>query len=237
VDPTSVPPWRALEAPTDDDRPTGPVARPLPAGPPSWRDPAVLKVVVVVGLALIVAVASFWLAASSGTSSGVAIDVAPSDAVPSAGADGLATGGEVVVEIAGAVARPGVVRLPAGSRIADLIEAAGGYGPRIDTTRAAVDLRLAAVLKDGDRILVPSRDDPPGAVASTTTGGASSDLLDLGSATLEQLDTLPGIGPVTAQKILDARAEAPFASVDDLRSRGVLGEKTFERVRDLVTVP
>jgi competence protein ComEA len=236
VDPTSVPPWRALEAPSDDDRPTTAGAVPVAGGVPTWRDPAVVKVVVVVGLAAIVAVAAFWLAVSSGTSSGVDIDVASSGALPSAGADGPATGGEVVVEVAGAVARPGVVRLPAGSRIADLIEAAGGFGPRVDTTRAALDLHLAAVLKDGDRIVVPSRDDPPRAAAAPT-GGASGDLIGLGSATLEQLDTLPGIGPVTAQKILDARAEAPFASVDDLRSRGILGEKTFERIRDLVTVP
>ena len=136
----------------------------------------------------------------------------------------------------GAVVRPGVVRLPTGSRVADLIAAAGGYGPRVDTARVAMDLHLATVLADGDRVHVPSRDDPvtsPGGGGSEAPGGA---LVDLNAATLEQLDTLPGIGPVTAEKIVAARDEARFTAVDELRSRGVLGEKTFERIRDLVTV-
>ena len=234
MDPMVSPPWRTLETPADDDqRPSAPASP--PTGTDRWRDPALLRVAAVITLAGVVAVAAFGSALTSGGGDGVSIDVQGSQ-VP--GSLEPATGsGEVVVEIVGAVAQPGVLRLPAGSRVADLIAAAGGYGPRVDTARAA-ELHLATILADGDRIVVPSRDDavaPSGPGA--TSGGSESAPLDLNTATLEQLDTLPGIGPVTAQKIVDARAEAPFASVDDLRSRGVLGEKTFERLRDLVTVP
>jgi competence protein ComEA len=98
-----------------------------------------------------------------------------------------------------------------------------------------------AALADGDRIRVPARGDPPANVppdgGAGTTPGDGTALIDLNTATPEQLDTLPGIGPVTAAKIVAAREEAAFVSVDDLRSRGVLGEKTFERVRELVAVP
>ena len=236
MDPTVSPPWRTLEAPAQDGTraPSGPA--PSPTGAERWRDPAVLRVAAVVALAVVVAVVAFGLAMTSGGGDGIAIDVegspVPGSLEPAVGS------GEVVVEIVGAVAQPGVLRLPAGSRVADLIAAAGGYGPRVDTARAA-ELHLATVLADGDRIVVPSRDDvaAPSAQAASGGGGGDGAPLDLNTATLEQLDTLPGIGPVTAQKILDARAEAPFTTVDELRSRGVLGEKTFERLRDLVTVP
>jgi competence protein ComEA len=157
--------------------------------------------------------------------------------------DGASAGVEsvVVVDVQGAILSPGVHRLAAGSRVGDAISAAGGYGPRVDAERAARELNLAAVLADGDRILVPSRDDvavgEPGS-ASTAPGGEqpSDGLIDLNSASASELDELPGVGPVTAQKIIDARTEQPFGSADDLLARKVVGQSAFEKLRDLVTV-
>src|SRR6185503_13700989 len=116
---------------------------------------------------------------------------------------------------------------------------AGGFGPRVDADRVASELNLAAPLADGAQVRVPSRDDPtapPGGSGGSGGGSASGGgrLIDLNSATQEQLESLPGIGPVTAGKIIDARAEARFKAVDDLRERGLVGEKTFEAIRDLV---
>ena len=97
------------------------------------------------------------------------------------------------------------------------------------------------MINDGDRIVIPSRDDPPVASGPSSSGaegptGPAGGLVDLNSATASELDALPGIGPVTAQKIIDARAEKPFASVDELRERKVVGASTFEKLRDLITV-
>ena len=123
---------------------------------------------------------------------------------------------QVVVDVQGAVVRPGVQRLVAGSRVGDAIAAAGGYGPRVDAGRVAAELNLAAPVQDGDRIVVPARGDPGPSAANggRRDGGGSSGggLIDLNSATASELDTLPGIGPETAQKIIDARAEKPFAT-------------------------
>jgi competence protein ComEA len=152
----------------------------------------------------------------------------------------------VVVDVQGAVARPGVQRLPTGSRIGDAIVAAGGFGPRVAAERVGRELNLAALLRDGDHVFVPSRDDPGGPTGSTrpsgssgssgSASGAGSGPIDLNHATASELDALPGIGPVTANKIVAARDERPFASVDELRSRKIVGAATYDRIKDLVVV-
>jgi competence protein ComEA len=230
----SAAPWRALESTSP-----GPTAAAVPDTAVDRRRLAVALGSVAV--AAVLAVAAFVVAANDPDPS---IDVAAAGTLAPAGSAGPAvTGPEIVVEVEGAVLRPGLVRLLPGSRVADALAAAGGYGPRVDAERAGRELNLAAVLVDGGRIVVPSRDDPPSATDQTSAGtpgdpgaGAGGGLLDLNRATAAELEALPGIGPVTAAKILAGRDEQPFGSVQDLRTRKLVGAATFEKIRDLVTV-
>jgi competence protein ComEA len=211
--------------------------------------PPGLRTVVLAGLGVIgCIVVALVLAFGDGPASSVALEGGAALADPSASAtSGFGTGPRVVVvEVVGAVSDPGVYRLQPGARVGELIAAAGGYGPRVDTARVEQDLNLATELVDGDRIRVPSRDDPPaarpptgaggGAAGASGTSGSVAGPVDLNQATAEQLDALPGVGPVTVQKILDARAGAPFTTVDELQSRGIVGAKTLDKLRPLVTV-
>ena len=141
----------------------------------------------------------------------------------------------LVVHVVGEVRRPGLYRLRDGARIADAVRRAGGA--RHDADLAA--LNLAAPLVDGVQVLVPSRAAEPG--ASSSSGGAAGGVVgaaavSLSSATVEELDELPGVGPITAQKIVSYRAEhGPFASVDDLDAVPGIGPTRIEQLRDLVT--
>jgi competence protein ComEA len=133
---------------------------------------------------------------------------------------------KLVVDVAGAVRRPGLYRLEQGTRIADAVAIAGGA-----TARADIELvNLAAPLADGEQVVVPRR----GAAAS---GGAASPSapLDLNTASLEQLDALPGIGPTTAQKILDYRqAHGAFHSLEDLDAVSGIGPSRLAQLKGLV---
>lgn len=246
MEPSVAPPWRVLDAPLPaaGAGPTSPSA--TEAKGPLGLTPAALKALGIGAAAIACAIAAFILASGGGEASvridgGASLPIANSATASGVtAAVGSARVEEVVVEIVGAVTRPGVYRLPSGSRVGDLVAAAGGYGPRVDTTRAAGAMNLAAALRDGDQVRVPSRDDS--AVSSASPAGAAiasggqGSPLDLNDATQAELETLPGIGPATALKIIAAREEAPFAAVEELRSRGVLGEKTYEKVRELVAV-
>ncbi|RAN74328.1 hypothetical protein B5P43_29120 [Bacillus sp. SRB_336] len=182
---------------------------------------------------------------------------APGRTAPAPGRTAPATGppgeGDVVVHVAGAVRHPGVYALPAGSRIQQALGAAGGALP--DGVPDALNLAAAAV--DGTQILVPTREQVRAGTAGTGTGGAASAgsggtgatapgqgpagnagaLLNLNTATAEQLDALPGVGPVLAARVVAWRTDhGPFTSVDELDAVSGIGPKLLSNIRPLVTV-
>jgi len=146
-----------------------------------------------------------------------------------AGVTGLPSS-RVVVDVVGAVRRPGLYRLRQGSRIADAVARAGGATDKADLAQ----VNLAAPLADGEQVVVPRRG-APGAVGGGSSTGAPAGPVQLSTATLEQLDTLPGVGPATAQKILDYREKhGAFSSVDELDAVPGIGPKRLEQLRELV---
>lgn len=140
----------------------------------------------------------------------------------------LASPGLVVVHVVGAVLAAGVVRLPAGSRVIDAVAAAGGATGDADLA----GLNLARVLVDGEQVVVPRPGESVPSAAGAPTTGADG-LVDLNTASLAQLDELPGVGPVLAQRIVDRR---PFTSVDELDEVSGVGPTLLDRLRALVRV-
>lgn len=127
---------------------------------------------------------------------------------------------EIVVHVDGAVVNPGVYDVPPGSRVTDAVEAAGGLAQDADQTK----INLAAKIVDGQKIFVFSKGEQ---VISQNTN-----LVSINSASESELDKLPGIGPVTAQKIITAR---PYSSLEDLLTKKVVSKSVWEKIKDLIT--
>lgn len=172
-----------------------------------------------------------------------------------ASGDPSAPTGMIIVHVAGAVARPGVVRLPQGSRLHEAITAAGGGTAAADPDR----LNLASVLEDGQKVLVPERGDPgqvepaagetggsassgagangSGGTGAGGSGSADGRKIDLNTAGVEELGTLPRVGPVLAQRIVDWRKQhGRFKTVEELDAVDGVGPKLLEALRPLVRV-
>jgi len=135
--------------------------------------------------------------------------------------------GEIVVHVDGAVNAPGVYKLPADSRVNDLLAMAGGLTEDANTD----SLNLAAKLSDGQKVYLPriGESAPSGQVAGETSSG----LINVNTASESQLDTLPSVGPVTAGKIIASR---PYSSPEELLSKKAVGSATYNKIKDLITV-
>lgn len=187
-----------------------------------------------------------WLAVLGATlllgrrPSGQPIEILPPPTPPpTATATPTATPSPVRVDVAGAVRRPGVYILPAGSIIADAIAAAGGPADDADLDR----INKAVALQDGMQVYVPRTtqpderpvlDLPPATPSTVGSGGAQSrKLININTATAEELETLPGIGPAMAQRIIEGR---PYGSIEEIMRVKGIGQATFEKLRDYITV-
>ncbi|WP_411761638.1 helix-hairpin-helix domain-containing protein [Streptomyces tunisiensis] len=209
---------------------------------------SVIALSALLALALVLAVQHFWTgrtqpvrapevvrAAPAGQGGGVDGGKGLSAAPGSFGQAGGTAAPEIVVDVGGKVRDPGVHRLPAGSRVEDALKAAGGVRPGTKTG----GLNRARFLVDGEQLVIggpaPAGAAVPAAPAGTGTAAGPTTPVSLSTATVDQLDTLPGVGPVLAQHIIDYRTRnGGFRSVDELREVNGIGDRRFADLRDLV---
>lgn len=202
---------------------------------------AVALVVVALGVRYVI---TGHVAAAPG---GTLLSLVPSGSPQPSSAPSASASATITVYVCGAVARAGVYDLPLGARVADLVKAAGGAGPKAELSA----VNLAAKLADGQQIVVPRKvaeaSSATGTIASAPSGadgsgtgtavGAPQAPVNLNTATLEQLDALPGVGPATVQKIIDYRTQnGGFKSIDDLKNVSGIGDVKFAALKDVVTL-
>ena len=205
---------------------------------------AIAAVVLAVGVRYVV------LPKAAGPAGGEPLVLAPASPPPAtpAVAASPSAAADVVVYVCGAVKSPGVVRVPAGARVADALALAGG-----PVAKAELDgVNLAAKVVDGQQIMVPERAATVAAGSSAGTGSSAASgssaaaggsaatpgaPININTATLEELDALSGVGPATAQKIIDFRtANGPFKTIDDIKNVSGIGDAKFAAMKDSITV-
>jgi competence protein ComEA len=201
---------------------------------------ALAAVVVAVGVRYVI------VPGSAGSPAGEELVLAPVSPSAEAAASPSAAP-DVLVYVCGAVRSPGVVHLPAGARVADALEQAGGATPKAELSA----VNLAAKVTDGQQIVVPERGTtaPAAAAAGATAGGAATSagsgaaaavpgaLVNINTASLAELDTLQGVGPSTAQKIIDYRTSSGgFKTIDDIKNVPGIGDAKFAALKDFITV-
>lgn len=147
---------------------------------------------------------------------------------------------QITIDVEGAVLKPGIHTLPAESRVQDALILAGGMSQKADVAKVAQSMNLAAKVIDGGKIYIPFEGEPSntsiqsgGQNSSENTLGVSTGLININTAGETELDTLSGVGPATAQKIISAR---PYGSVDELLSKKAVGKSVFEKIKEKVTV-
>jgi competence protein ComEA len=217
--------------------------------PPSWRGaridpgrPGATALALVAAAAAVAAAVGVWQdrpqaepVGSAGALSAVVVTSAPATDQPVPDGPPVPAG-PLVLSVSGKVERPGLIELPDGARVADALDAAGGALPGTDLS----SLNLARRVVDGEQIAVgvpPAADAAPGPGATGSGSAVGDGPLDLNSATEGQLDALPGVGPVTAQRILEwRRLNGRFSRVEQLREIEGVGERRFAQIRELVVV-
>jgi competence protein ComEA len=186
-------------------------------------------VLVILGLGIAVLVSTLG---SHGSTTSFATGAASSRSSPGATSPGVATAGAapIYVHVVGAVAHPGLFALRDGDRVVDAVSAAGGFTDTADQSQ----VNLARFVSDGEQLVVPVRGATPPAAGPTGTSGGK---VNLNTADLATLETLPRVGPAMAQRIIDWRtSKGRFSSIQDLMSVTGVGDKTFAQLKDLVTV-
>lgn len=162
----------------------------------------------------------------------------------SAGSDEQTNNTSITVDVEGEVVNPGVYTIGSTSRVQDAIDAAGGFTEEADSGYISKRLNLAQIISDGTKVYIPKTGELDEDISvlgsnsinesiSTDLPVSNSDLVNINTASLDQLDTLPKVGPVTAQKIVDGR---PYGATSDLVSKKVMGQKTFDGLKDKITV-
>lgn len=204
---------------------------PPPVEALGWRDLAKHSMVRGLAVLAVLALVSAFMLWRAGTPHAAVAAAVPSAAPIIALPTASRTPALVVVDVAGKVRRPGLVRLPSGSRVADAVAAAGGAKPGTSLD----GLNLARVLVDGEQIAVGQP--PASSAGSSATGAGPTAKVSLNNATASDLDALPGIGPVLAQRIVTWREQhGPFRSVDALTDVPGIGPAMLARLADLVVV-
>lgn len=177
--------------------------------------------------------------------SGDILSEGASDVADHSNVAGAATkAADITLDVEGAVIHPGVYKLPKDSRIQDALIAAGGMNDKADRDKVAKGLNLATKVVDGGKIYIPFIGDSAPASGGSTVSQTSADsstmatdsttgLININSATSEQLDTLPGVGPATAAKIINNR---PYSSIDELLSKKSVGQSVFEKIKGKISV-